>query len=35
MTLHYDGDVQITKVNMGPYDNNGYILTCPETNEAY
>jgi glyoxylase-like metal-dependent hydrolase (beta-lactamase superfamily II) len=34
MTLHYDGDVQITKVNMGPYDNNGYILTCPETNEG-
>ena len=34
MTLHYDGDVQITKVNMGPYDNNGYILTCPETKEG-
>ena len=34
MALHYDGDIKITKVNMGPYDNNGYIITCPETNEA-
>jgi glyoxylase-like metal-dependent hydrolase (beta-lactamase superfamily II) len=34
MALHYDGDVRITKINMGPYDNNGYILVCPETNEG-
>ncbi len=34
MPLHYDGDVRITKVNMGPYDNNGYLLSCPETNEG-
>ena len=34
MALHYDGEVKITKVNMGPYDNNGYILSCPETNEG-
>ena len=34
MPLHYDGDVRITKINMGPYDNNGYIVTCPETNEG-
>ena len=34
MSLHYEGEVNITKVNMGPYDNNGYILTCPETNQG-
>ena len=34
MALHYDGEVKITKINMGPYDNNGYILSCPETNEG-
>ena len=34
MSLHYDSEVRITKVNMGPYDNNGYILSCPETNEG-
>ena len=34
MPLHYDGEVKITKINMGPYNNNGYILTCPETNEG-
>ncbi|MFQ6026382.1 MAG: MBL fold metallo-hydrolase [Dehalococcoidia bacterium] len=34
MPLHYDGEVRITKINMGPYNNNGYILTCPETNEG-
>ena len=34
MPLHYDGEVHITKINMGPYNNNGYILTCPETNEG-
>ena len=34
MPLHYDGEIKITKINMGPYDNNGYIVTCPETNEG-
>jgi glyoxylase-like metal-dependent hydrolase (beta-lactamase superfamily II) len=34
MPLHYDGEVKITKINMGPYDNNGYIVVCPETNEG-
>ena len=34
MPLHYDGEVRIVKVNMGPYNNNGYILTDPETMEG-
>jgi len=34
MPLHYDGEVKITKINMGPYNNNGYIVICPETNEG-
>ena len=34
MPLHYDGEIQITKINMGPYNNNGYIVTCSETKEA-
>ena len=34
MPLQYDGEVRINKINMGSYDNNGYILVCPETNEG-
>ena len=35
MALHYDGDIKITKVaGMSPLMNNGYLITCPETNEA-
>ena len=34
MALHYDGEVRIVKVNMGPFNNNGYIVSCPETNEG-
>jgi glyoxylase-like metal-dependent hydrolase (beta-lactamase superfamily II) len=34
MPLHFDGEVRITKINMGPYNNNGYIVVCPETNEG-
>ena len=34
MPLHYDGEIQITKINMGPYNNNGYIVACAETKEA-
>ncbi|MCH2516868.1 MAG: MBL fold metallo-hydrolase [Dehalococcoidia bacterium] len=34
MPFHYDGELKITKINMGPYNNNGYIVICPETNEG-
>ena len=34
MPFHYDGELRITKINMGPYNNNGYIVICPETNEG-
>ena len=34
MPVHFEGEVRINKINMGPYDNNGYILVCPETNEG-
>jgi glyoxylase-like metal-dependent hydrolase (beta-lactamase superfamily II) len=34
MALHYDGEVRIVKVNMGPFNNNGYIVSCPQTNEG-
>lgn len=34
MALHYDGEIKVTKINMGPYGNNGYIVVCPETNEG-
>lgn len=34
MPLHYDSEIKITKINMGPYNNNGYIVVCPETNEG-
>jgi glyoxylase-like metal-dependent hydrolase (beta-lactamase superfamily II) len=34
MPLHYDGEIRITKINMGAFDNNGYIVVCPETNEG-
>ena len=34
MPLHYDDEIKITKINMGPYNNNGYIVVCPDTNEG-
>ena len=34
MPFHYDGELKISKINMGPYNNNGYIVICPETNEG-
>ena len=34
MPLHYNGEVKIHKTNMGPYNNNGYILTCPDTGQC-
>ena len=29
--IHSDG-IEIRKVNCGPYDNNAYVIVCPETN---
>ena len=35
MSAHYEGEVRITKIShMGPLDNNGYIVVCPQTNEG-
>ena len=35
MALHYDGELKITKVaGMSAMMNNGYLITCPETNEC-
>ena len=34
MPVHFEGKVRINKINMGPYDNNGYIVVCTETNEG-
>lgn len=34
MPVHYEGEIRINKINMGPYNNNGYIVVCPETNEG-
>ena len=34
MTLHYSEEVLIHKIPMGDYDNNGYVLVCPKTNES-
>lgn len=34
MPVHYEGEVKINKINMGPYNNNGYIVVDPETNEG-
>ena len=36
MTLIYEGKHLIFKVSgMGPYDNNGYVIADPKTQEAY
>ncbi|GIS64079.1 MAG: hypothetical protein CM1200mP3_03270 [Chloroflexota bacterium] len=35
MKPHYtDKDIDIHKIKCGPYDNNAYILVCPQTNES-
>lgn len=34
MPLHYDGEVEVKKLAVGPYDNNVYIVICPETRES-
>lgn len=34
MKLHYDGAIQIVKLSIGPYDNNCYVVLCPESRES-
>ncbi len=35
MAPHYqDSTITIHKVKCGPYDNNAYLLVCPQTNES-
>jgi len=35
MAPHYqDNSITIHKVKCGPYDNNAYLLVCPQTNES-
>ena len=34
MSVHYDKEIRINKINMGPYSNNGYIITCQDTGEC-
>lgn len=35
MTPHYqDSNITIHKIKCGPYDNNAYLLVCPQTNES-
>ena len=35
MALQYQDDsITIHKIKCGPYDNNAYLLVCPETNQS-
>ena len=34
MPLFYDKEVKIFKTPCGPYDNNAYLIVCPQTNES-
>ena len=35
MVPHFqDSDITVYKLKCGPYDNNAYLLVCPETNES-
>ena len=35
MAAHYEDDkIIIHKIKCGPYDNNAYLVVCPETNES-
>ena len=35
MAPHYqDSTITIHKLKCGPYDNNAYLLVCPQTNES-
>ena len=34
MPLFCDGEVRVYKTSCGPFDNNSYLLVCPQTNES-
>ncbi len=34
MPVEYEGGVRIHKVECGPYDNNAYVVVCPQTSES-
>ena len=34
MPLFYDKEIKVFKTTCGPYDNNAYLLVCPETLES-
>ena len=34
MPLFSDGEVRVYKTTCGPFDNNAYVLVCPQTNES-
>ena len=34
MTLQYDGEVRLFKIQCGPYGNNAYLVVCPQTKES-
>ncbi len=34
MPLFSDGEVRVYKTTCGPFDNNSYLLVCPQTNEC-
>ena len=34
MPLFSDGEVRVYKTSCGPFDNNSYLLVCPQTNES-
>ena len=31
---YQDDSITIHKIKCGPYDNNAYLLVCPETNQS-
>jgi hydroxyacylglutathione hydrolase len=34
MPLFYDDEVKVFKTSCGPYDNNAYLIVCPQTGES-
>ena len=34
MPLFYDKEVKVFKTSCGPYDNNAYLIVCPQTQES-
>ena len=34
MPLFYDKEIKVFKTSCGPYDNNAYLIVCPETQES-